>query len=226
MSKTLGKRKGFATAANAGPKAQFKKPWIVRKPKQSLKAMVAAAVRSVAETKFFDSDITNQTPTTGAQLDSLMVMGAAVDEVARIGNKINVVSTGYKFTGSLDGDESVGNQLRVILAIDHQANAALAMATTILQTDAFDSYYNMDNVDRFTILDDRIIDFPAYAGIATAVVPQPVSVNVYKKLKDLGVTYASNAAVVPNTNNLICLQIGRNGGGTYRMQFRSRFTDA
>lgn len=216
---SLGKRK--MTGDTSSLKRRFKGP----KQRETVKTMVAKALKQQSEKKFFDVVITGQTPSTGAQIDDLTTMAAGSDESTRVGNKVTFVSTGYHFTGALDGDEAVANSVRVIMLVDKQANAATPNALAILQTDAFDSYYNMDNVDRFEILDDRIFDLPANAGIQTALVPQPVNVNVYKKLKDCHTTWASNSAVVANTNAIVCLQIARNAGGTYRMQFRSRFTD-
>lgn len=222
---SLGKRKNMASATSGGPKAQFKKPRQYKQKVQNIKAIVKAAMVQAAEKKFFDDVVTNQTPSTAAQIDSVVTMGGGSDESLRIGNQCQFVSTGYHFTGNLIAADTTGNSVRVILFIDRQSNAATATATAILQTDAFDAYYNMDNVDRFEILDDRIIDLPAFAGVAGTVVPQTVNVNVYKKLKDCKTSYASNAAVIPLTNNIGNLQIARNTAGNYRLTHRSRFVD-
>jgi len=221
MFKTGKRKSGFDY-----PKSkQFKSP-VKAAPRQSVKAMVAAAVRQVAETKVFDSVITNQTPTTSAQIDDITNIDAGVGEQQRVGTKVELKSVGYKFTGTLLAADTTGNQLRVILFLDRQSNAtALPAATTLLQTDAFDSFYNMDNIEeRFVILDDRIIDMPAMAGVSGTLVPQPVSSNVYKKVS-CKTTFADSDADIPNSNAIRCLQIGRNGGGNYRIQFRARFTD-
>jgi len=226
MSKVLGKRKNQASAAsNGGPVAQFKKPRFFKK-KESVKAMVRAAIRQVAEKKFFDTSITNQSGTTAAQIDMLNTIGGGATEILRDGNVAEWVSIGYKFAAKNVAADTQGNAIRLILFIDHQSNGAAPSATTLLQSDTFLSYMNVDNADRFTILDDRIVHVPAENGPSGTIVPNVFTTNVWKKLKDCKSTYASDSAVVPNTNSIGLLQIAQNAGSNYAFEARGRFIDA
>jgi len=196
-------------------------------PKQTVKSMVAQAIRQVAEVKFYDKTATGLTPPTTSVIQEVFDPATGTEDFHRVGNKCFSISTGYKLTASLAAANTAGNQLRIILFVDRQSNGiAISSATAILQTDAFDSYYNADNIrERFTILDDRIVDMTAPCGVSGTLVVQPCSSNVYKKLKDCKQTFADADADPPSTNAIRCLVIARNTNGTYRLQFRTRFLD-
>lgn len=192
----------------------------------SIKSMVAAAIRQVSEKKFFDSSLGSSAPSaTGAIQSGLLFMANGTDDQTRIGNSINVTSIGYKFVGTLATSETTENAVRVILFRDIQSNGAAPTVADVLTTAAFDSYFNPDNVERFEILDDRIIRVGACTGTTTAILPMIATSNCYKKLSFKS-TYTSNSAIVPSSNNLCILTIGRNTAGTYTFRIRARYTDA
>lgn len=47
--------------------------------------------------------------------------------------------------------------MRIIVYVDKQANGATAAITDILKTASLSSYRNLDQVDRFIILDDQVV---------------------------------------------------------------------
>lgn len=114
------------------------------------------------ELKFLDS-VRNNTlvPNAGTILNSLCLIQEGVEESQRIGRRIVVTSIACRWeiilpirdTGTvLSLTEEI---VRIIVYIDHQTNGANANILNILETAEYESFRNLSNMERFTILYDK-----------------------------------------------------------------------
>lgn len=131
------------------------------------------------ELKFFDTDHTVSTVSeTGTITDNtLNAMNAGTGESQRVGRVIFV--KGIYVKGSIRlGSNSVladsSNRCRIIMYIDKQANGAAATVGNILDATgaavSIDSFRNLENSSRFTILSDKIVHIAASIGSTGAAV--------------------------------------------------------
>jgi len=113
-----------------------------------------------AEKKYLDTTITNSADvTSGTVLSSLNLVPQGTTDVTRIGNKITATNINIHGIATLDSSLTAPTaaNFRVIVFIDYQANGATAAVTDILKTASIVSFRNMDQVDRFKILEDFVI---------------------------------------------------------------------
>jgi len=116
------------------------------------------------EKKYFNTTISNTgNMNAGAVLDSLLLIPQGTTDKKRIGNKIMVKNVNLKGAFSLD-DQNTGipysGIIRVIVFIDKQCNGVAAGVADILEATEIYAWRNMDQVDRFTILKDKIYRVP------------------------------------------------------------------
>lgn len=113
------------------------------------------------EKKFFDSDITNSANVqSGVIFNSFNLIPQGTTDQTRIGNKITVRNINVRAISAVDdaGTGALGGgYLRVIIYVDKQCNGVAATVTDILKSAAINSFRNMDQVDRFLILKDKMI---------------------------------------------------------------------
>lgn len=117
------------------------------------------------EKKFFETSIVNTADVSGGVvLNSLCLIPQGTTDQTRIGNKItikNINLRGYASNDDVAGAAYGGGHIRIILYIDKQANGATAGVTDILKTtNGIASFRNMDQVDRFVILKDKVVKVP------------------------------------------------------------------
>lgn len=209
------------------PQAQFKRPRTTKVvSKQSVQTMVKQALRSVAEKKWYDSLNSGLSPVVAGAfaISSAVTIDDGTEDFERVGAKINITAVQYHLEASLDAAETGSNLLRVILFCDKQSNGAAPTVTNILQNADFLSFRNLDNLQRFDILDDTILELNASAGVSGTLIGDSVYKGIYKKV-DYVASYASAAATTPLTNNIGVLVLGKNTNGTYSLRTRVRFTD-
>lgn len=209
------------------PQAQFKRPRTTKVvSKQSVQTMVKQAMRSVAEKKWFDTLGSALSPTTGGAfvLGGMTSIDDGTEDFERVGAKISITAVQYHLEASLDAAETGSNLVRVILFCDKQSNGSAPTVTNILQNADFLSFRNLDNLQRFDILDDTVLELNASAGVSGTLIGDSVYKGVYKKV-DYVASFASAAGAVPLTNNIGMLVIAKNTNGTYNVRSRLRFTD-
>lgn len=146
-------------AFKAAPRATMVVPGYTR--------TVGAFARSrpgAIEKKYFETAIVSTTDmSAGIIVPSLNLVPQGTTDKTRIGNKINVVNLNMNFHFSQDDQTTLffGNgPLRMIVYHDKQANGAAAVVTDILTTASILSFRNMDQVERFTILSDKLLNSP------------------------------------------------------------------
>jgi len=124
----------------------------------------ARSLPNSVEKKYFNTTISNTgNMNAGVVLDSMLLIPQGTTDKKRIGNKINVTNINMKGAFSLD-DQTTGipysGLIRVILFIDKQANGVTAAVLDILEAAEIYSWRNMDQVDRFQILRDKVYTVP------------------------------------------------------------------
>lgn len=211
--------------------APFKKPRMVTPArvvsKQSVKSMVSQALRQVAEKKWFDVLSSGQTPSTGGAfpISCAQSIDDGTLDTERVGAKISLTAVQYHFEGALVGTDTASNLVRIILYADKQPNGATATVTQILQNNDFLSFRNLDNLERFDILDDSIVELKAEAGISGTLVVSRCYKGVYKKVNYQS-SYASDAGTFPIAGaNIGMLVIAKSSTGVYSVRTRVRFVD-
>ncbi len=156
---------------------------------------------SGGELKWFDLDLDVAALTAAAQFipadGNLLIITQGVGESQRVGRKIVIRKIQFRYNLNLFAGISQANHddVRVILYKDKQTNGAIATATTILQTDNYQSFRNMENVGRYTVLMDRMhaLNHTAAGGNGTAIETCTNTKN-YKFFKECNIPVEYNAA--------------------------------
>jgi len=211
---------------------------------------LAAYVRAMrpGESKSFDTlqaAVTLTTPSTPtpACMQSLVLIPQNNTQYGRIGRKIHLTSVevrGAIYNKTTTSDTGL-TRVRAMLVLDRQANGAMPTFSSsvgvnpagpggsdIIQTQAVDSCRLLDNVERFSILWDHMMDLRAFTSVNSE-----GYVHSFRKVKNLNhdVDYSNTTGVITTirSNNLIFLIVTENlaGGGNVEGAFiaRVRYTD-
>jgi len=168
--------------------------------------------------------------TAGSSLNSV-AQGDSQSE--RIGNRIIVKNISVKGYLTAKGSTTVtagenSNIARVIFFVDHQCNGALNTAGELLAvTTAINSFRDIENSDRFTVLRDFRIPVTTHgvAGDGTTNVSynKEYSFEFYKDMKMLTQFDATAAAIASITNNSInCFAYIEDAACAVDIDFKSR----
>ncbi len=134
------------------------------------------------ELKFFDVDVDDASIAQNGTIvaDTICTILQNVTESGRIGRKAVVKRINWRYNIQLSGTTGAAAQgsevVRVIMYLDRQCNGAAATVTAILEDGNYQSYNQLVNKDRFTILHDKLFyvngtsgagdgtsnDFPGY----------------------------------------------------------------
>jgi len=193
------------------------------------------------EKKFFDTafgwvalDIA------GGQIvqNSFNLIPAGVTESQRIGRKCTIVSISFRLriTWGAQLTDPEENSVRVILYVDHQANGATAVPAQLLEIFAYDSYRNLENISRFTVLYDRFYDMIS-SGAGSGLdefSPTVIWMQYHKKcnipIEFSGVTGNLGEVKSNNIGMLVVPKFDNTGGGVTTQggsgRCRVRFTDS
>lgn len=120
------------------------------------------------EKKFLDVDIANASVSaTLEMLPDIVTVAAGTGESQRVGRKI-VVTDIYIRGCPVFNESNVhtvgGDCFRLIVVLDKQCNGAEATALTLLQTNAPESYRNVENFARYDFLVDKYFSVNCTAG--------------------------------------------------------------
>jgi len=110
------------------------------------------------EASYFDVDTVNDLTSTGAvAVVNAMAQGTNYNQ--RQGNRIVLDGLEWTFRVSNEAPVTAGKSqtLRLMFLYDHQPNLALAAITDILDTAAPNSFLNLSNRERFTVLQDKLL---------------------------------------------------------------------
>ncbi len=201
---------------------------------------IATRVRVVtSELKFHDVDFDNSPVATGGDIEATInIIAQGVTESTRIGRKCTITNIGWRYDINLPlidagASPTGGDVVRIILYLDKQTNGATATVLNVLQTADYQSFNNLSNKGRFTILMDKthIINYFGMASDNAGVVSQALPVKSFKFFKkcNISIEYddsaATGALTTIRTNNIGILSISRAGVVQIASKIRLRFSD-
>lgn len=118
-----------------------------------------------AELKFYDTSFAPEVDTTGLFIaPTINDVAQGVTESTRVGRKMVIRKIHARYTWNSQPAVTAGNsdnQVRVIMGVDKQANGDAPVLLDILETNAWNAYYNLANSNRFIILHDHMLNFQA-----------------------------------------------------------------
>jgi len=187
----------------------------------------------IIEKKFYDTawGTTNVTSAGIIATHGFLAIAQGTTENTRVGGKITVVNVNFRgeLTGVNDSSQ-VPEVARFIFLWDKQANGAQPAVTDILQTASVNSFLNMDNVERFQVIKDKMVtmDTNTYDAASTDAVYVDTKLIKLNYKCSVPIHYSSTTGAITElkSNNLILLLISMNGVCFYRGRMRVKFTDA
>lgn len=184
------------------------------------------------EKKYLDTTATAvNAPTTGVIQAVFTVIPQGTTEITRVGGKITVTNFNVRGNFSLTTTALSGTPnndvVRMILFIDKQTNGAAPAVTDILKSANGQAYMNLDNVDRFQILKDKMIKVGFTASGSTNLVGDLVPWKINKKM-NLPIHYSSTTGAITEvkSNNIYMLFTSWQGVVNFNYYARVKFTDA
>ncbi len=191
------------------------------------------------EKKFFDQDIDDSTIAIGATIfqnasaeQSLLRIAQGTTESTRIGRKLVIRNIHWTMTVSLKSSTATGggDVVRIILYLDKQTNGQTATSTGILETATFQSYRNLANTSRFSILYDKTLALSHTAGAGDALdFGENKRVLKFNKQCNIPIEYdnsfTTGALSTIRSNNINMLILSSAGRCDLISKMRLRFTD-
>ncbi len=194
---------------------------------------------SHGEMKFHDVDVNSAAVAATGVIASttINIIAQNTTETGRIGRKCTIRSINWRYQIVLPEQDAVAtpassDSLRMILYLDKQANGATATVLGILETADFQSFRNLANSNRFSILMDKTVavNYQNLASDNNALVSSTL-VNFddawYKKCSiPIEFDSTTGALTEMRSNNLGVLLITSGAVATFRSTFRLRFSDS
>ncbi len=192
---------------------------------------------SAGELKFFDLDLDDTVvAAAGGITDSINKIAQGVTEVTRVGRKCTIKSIAWRYQtslGSFDAQATpqLGQELRIMMYLDKQANGATAAVTDILESADFQSFNNLANSGRFRILMDKIVNitYPSLASDGAGVVSSNGIVRGGRFFKrcNIPIEFSATTGAITEirSNNIGVLLISNTGVVGFNSKIRLRFSD-
>lgn len=182
------------------------------------------------EKKWLDLATNSTADLTGGIFGSFTGIAQNTTDNGRIGNKICIKNLNGKVIVYQDDmtTTSYGQGImRVIIFIDKQANGAVPLVTDILETANWLSFRNMDQVDRFVILKDKVCPASLITSNTTHTSTGAKFFKFQKKFFNLDIHYSSTTGAITEvrSNNLGVLFITNNTNVNLEGSWRAKFTD-
>ncbi len=188
------------------------------------------------ELKFHDVDLDDAIIATGGTItDTINIIPQGVTEKTRVGRRCTIKKIQWRYDVTLPQTSvptETADTVRVIMYLDKQCNGAAATALMILETDDFQSFNNLANTSRFTILMDRVhnMNSPsgAWDGAADNFGKDKQSYTFFKTCNiklEYDDTAATGVLTTIRSNNLGVLILGGSGYAGISSKIRLRFSD-
>ena len=186
------------------------------------------------EKKFHDEDFDDAVVATGGTvIDSHIKIAQGTTESTRIGRKLTIRKINWRYDIRLPASGSTLNStdtVRVILYVDHQCNGATAAVGDVLASADYQSFRNLANMTRFTILLDKTYNVNYNGGAYDGANDQYGAVTqsyTFQKSCNIPVEYSSTTGAITEikSNNIGSLLISRDGFAGFASKFRFRFDD-
>ncbi len=195
------------------------------------------AVRAAAgELKYHDLDVDDASISAAGTLSpTLCAIPQNGTATGRLGRKCTVVGIAWRYTLTmgLSASVQIPETVRLMIILDKQTNGAAFTPAQVLETDAYQSFNQLDNKDRFRVLMDRVIDMNSVAAAGDGVVNDSVGNNLsgvkYIKCKipiEYDATTNSGLIATQRSNGLHVMILSQQGGRVSIVsKVRLRFTD-
>ncbi len=193
---------------------------------------------SGGELKFFDLDIDDAVVAASGVIaqDSCNKIAQGVTEVQRVGRKCTIKAVNWRYLLILPQQDAQatpapGESIRVIVYLDKQCNGATATNTGILESADFQSFNNLANKNRFTILMDKThsVNYNTLGSDGAGVISSNQVLKNYQWYKKCNIPIEFDAATGAITeirsNNIGVLLVSQNGTVGFFSKMRLRFTD-
>ncbi len=189
------------------------------------------------EMKFLDTTVdVVSVAASGEITDTINVIAQGVTESQRIGRKCTIRSIQWNYQMVLPARDALatpgnGDTLRAIIYLDKQCNGATATVTDILETATWQSFRNLANQGRFTILYDKQtnLNYLTLGSDGAAVISSCIMVRSYKFSKKCAIPIefdsTTGALTEMRSNNIGVLLISSTGTCNLNSQFRLRYSD-
>lgn len=191
-----------------------------------------------AELKFHDLDIDDAVIASNGVVAqaSCNLIAQGVTESTRVGRKCTIKSINWRYNvfspaAADQADPPSGDSVRVILYVDKQCNGATAAVTDILETGDYQSFRNLANVGRFTILMDKMCNVDQQVaqtdGTSTGSYPRRNYNRTFYKKCNIPIEFNSTTGAITEirSNNIGVLLVGKNGVAGFESKMRLRFSD-
>ncbi len=192
------------------------------------------------ELKFFDIDVDDASITSAGTIQtsgSINTIAQGVTESTRVGRKCTIRKILWRYKVALDEVDGAANPgdpdtVRLILYMDRQANGAAAAVTDILESDDYQSFNNLANNQRFSILMDRTVAFGHQAGGGNGTASDWAGVEkngTFFKSCNIPLEFDSTTGAITEirSNNLAVLTLASTGGRmVLDSKVRLRFSDS
>jgi len=191
------------------------------------------------ELKFHDVAVNATDVATAGNIQNggtINIIPQGVTESQRVGRKCTIRSINWRYRFNLSeidaaADPAAGDNLRIIVYLDKQANGATAAVTDILETANLNSFRNLANSGRFQILKDsyEVLNYLTLASDGAGVVSSAAVAKTktwYKKC-NIPVEFSSTTGAMGEirSNNLGVLLISNQGVIDFTSTIRLRFSD-
>ncbi len=193
---------------------------------------------SGGELKFHDIDLNDAPILSGGTITATVnIIPQGITEITRIGRKCTIKQIGWRYQLTLpevDAQDTpeASDQVRVMMFVDKQCNGATALSTDILESANFQSYRNLANIGRFTILMDKTyaMNYLTLASDGAAVVSSASVKKFGTFYKKCNIPLEFNAALGVLTeirsNNIGVLLLSDSGKVNFTSKIRLRFSDS
>lgn len=191
------------------------------------------------EKKFLDVTTNDADMATGAQIfnsGTQCVIAQGAGESQRIGRRVTITNINWRYLITLPSQDAMtecAEVVRVMCIWDKQANLATATAANVLSAANIYGFNNLDNINRFVVLHDKIHTINATAAIHTGAVIATGDRNEYFEMYKrcsipIEYTGATGAIGEITSNNIFCMAITEDGDNTavaFESIMRLRYTD-
>ena len=190
-----------------------------------------------AELKFKDTTVDDAVIAAGGVItNSVNLVAQGTGESERIGRKCTIRSINWRGSLSLpllelEGGPGAAERIRLIMYVDKQTNGATATQAGILESTNYDSYRNLANSGRFTILMDKFITLN-YATLSHFAVNSFSMAQVTKQFSfskkcSIPLEFDNTVGAITElrSNNIGILIMSEGGSGALLSQVRLRFSD-
>ncbi len=206
-----------------------------RVPKKQYKGRIA----NMVELKFHDLDIDDADIAAGGTIAQVTCneIAQGTTESTRIGRKLKIQSIGWRYhmtLGTTGTATATSDIVRIMLYLDKQANGATATVTGILESADYQSFNNLANKSRFTILMDRTYAFSAPAGSGrgstdTLSYGEHTIEDSYWKKCNIPIEYDNSFTTgvigTIRSNNIGVMTLSHSGNVQFLSKMRLRFSD-